>query len=55
MNLIRNRAQQLAALAERRLARGDDGPLVAALVRAAWRAHEKADADALPDWLRAYC
>jgi hypothetical protein len=40
----RRDARLFIALAERHIARGDSDQLVATLVRAAWRAHEEADA-----------
>lgn len=42
----RGRARLYIAIAERHLAKGDDAGLVAALVRAAWREHRQADANA---------
>lgn len=39
----RRTARLFLLLAERHRANGHDNKLVAALVRAAWRAHEKAD------------
>jgi hypothetical protein len=44
----RRKARIYIAAAERHLARGEDSRLVAALVRAAWRAHEEADAMVVP-------
>jgi hypothetical protein len=41
----RRDARLFIALAERHIARGDSDQLVATLVRAAWRAHEEADAE----------
>ena len=43
----RRDAYLYAAIAERHMARGDDEQLVAALVRAAFRAHQEADNDAV--------
>ena len=41
----RRDARLFITLAERHIARGDSDQLVATLVRAAWRAHEEADAE----------
>lgn len=40
----RRDARLYITMAERHIARGDNEQLVATLVRAAWRAHEEADA-----------
>lgn len=52
----RERARLYIHIAERQRASGGDATLIAALVRAAWRAHAQADAacDNAPSWANAW-